>query len=206
MITVSSVLPSVRAPTTSSSAASALAGTAAAPGTYDGRRGGTGGERGGEVPDPLTGRREFLNYCLSLMRAHNGEHSDTLPVIDVSSLKHIAYVFDALIYYMRSGNEANPFGDNASAEDYMTDMFNEPVRSICCFIVNRISNEFLFQRMKTKTGIWKKRELLAQPWIRNRLAAKRKRLAETDVNIRFSVDQNRPCVSVVLNQILLHCR
>lgn len=85
MVTVSSVLPSARAPTSSSSAASALAGTAAAPGTYDGRRTGAGGERGGEVADPLTGRREFLNYCLSLMRAHNGEHSDTLPL----SLIHI---------------------------------------------------------------------------------------------------------------------
>lgn len=61
------------------------------------------------------------------MRAHNSEHADTLPVIDVSSLKHIAYVFDALIYYMRSGNEANPYGDNASAEDYMSDMLNEQV-------------------------------------------------------------------------------
>ena len=39
------------------------------------------------------------------MRAHNGEHSDSLPVLDVSALKHIAYVFDALIYYMRSGTE-----------------------------------------------------------------------------------------------------
>ncbi|XP_014675920.1 PREDICTED: E3 ubiquitin-protein ligase UBR5-like [Priapulus caudatus] len=48
-------------------------------------------------------RRDFLNYALSLMRAHNNEHSDSLPVLDVSALKHIAYVFDALIYYMRSG-------------------------------------------------------------------------------------------------------
>ena len=128
MVTVSSVLPTTRAPPTSSSAASTLTGSATAPGTYDGRRTQTGGgERGGEVPDPLTGRREFLNYCLSLMRAHNGEHSDTLPVIDVSSLKHIAYVFDALIYYMRSGNESNPFGDNANVEEYIADMFNEQV-------------------------------------------------------------------------------
>lgn len=63
------------------------------------------------------------------MRAHNGEHADTLPVIDVSSMKHIAYVFDALIYYMRSGNEANPYGDGAGGDDYISDMFNEPVRN-----------------------------------------------------------------------------
>ncbi|XP_076647638.1 E3 ubiquitin-protein ligase hyd isoform X1 [Halictus rubicundus] len=50
-------------------------------------------------------RREFLSYCLSLMRAHNGEHRDSLPVLDVSSLRHVAYVFDALVYYMRSLSE-----------------------------------------------------------------------------------------------------
>merc|ERR1719481_915961 len=55
--------------------------------------------------DPSTNRKDFLTYALSLMRAHNGEHSDSLPVLDVSALKHIAYVFDALIYYMRSGND-----------------------------------------------------------------------------------------------------
>jgi len=55
--------------------------------------------------DPSANRKDFLTYALSLMRAHNGEHSDSLPVLDVSALKHIAYVFDALIYYMRSGTE-----------------------------------------------------------------------------------------------------
>ncbi|KRT83810.1 hypothetical protein AMK59_4307, partial [Oryctes borbonicus] len=52
-------------------------------------------------------RREFLSYCLSLMRAHNGEHLDSLPILDVSALKHVAYVFDALIYYMRSGTNTD---------------------------------------------------------------------------------------------------
>jgi len=41
------------------------------------------------------------------MRAHNSEHLDSLPVLDVSALKHIAYVLDALIYYMRSGFTGN---------------------------------------------------------------------------------------------------
>ncbi|CAG7834599.1 unnamed protein product [Allacma fusca] len=50
-------------------------------------------------------RREFLSYSLSLMRAHNSEHFDSLPVIDVSSLKHVAYVFDSLIYFLRSGSD-----------------------------------------------------------------------------------------------------
>ncbi|XP_056647890.1 E3 ubiquitin-protein ligase hyd isoform X1 [Diorhabda sublineata] len=60
-----------------------------------------------ETGDAHAARREFLLYCLSLMRAHNNEHLDSLPVLDVSALKHVAYVFDALIYYMRSGNADN---------------------------------------------------------------------------------------------------
>ncbi|CAH0557316.1 unnamed protein product [Brassicogethes aeneus] len=56
-----------------------------------------------ESGDAHAARREFLSYCLSLMRAHNNEHLDSLPILDVSALKHVAYVFDALIYFMRSG-------------------------------------------------------------------------------------------------------
>lgn len=55
--------------------------------------------------DGHAARREFLSYALSLMRAHNSEHLDSLPIMDVSALKHIAYVFDALIYYMKSGTD-----------------------------------------------------------------------------------------------------
>jgi len=36
------------------------------------------------------------------MRAHSNEHGDSLPVLDVSSLKHVAYVLDAFVYYMRA--------------------------------------------------------------------------------------------------------
>ena len=57
--------------------------------------------------DGNSARRDFLNYALSLMRSHNEEHSDTLPVIDISALKHVAYVLDALIYYMRSGTDSD---------------------------------------------------------------------------------------------------
>ena len=41
------------------------------------------------------------------MRSHNNEHSDALPCIDIASLRHVAYVFDALIYYMRSGTDTD---------------------------------------------------------------------------------------------------
>ena len=40
------------------------------------------------------------------MRSHNNEHWDSLPTIDVASLKHMAYVFDALIYFARSLTES----------------------------------------------------------------------------------------------------
>ncbi|XP_037950085.1 E3 ubiquitin-protein ligase hyd isoform X2 [Teleopsis dalmanni] len=47
-------------------------------------------------------RRDFFSYCLSLMRSHTSEHRDSLPVLDVTALRHIAYVVDAFIFYMRS--------------------------------------------------------------------------------------------------------
>ncbi|RZC39465.1 E3 ubiquitin-protein ligase hyd, partial [Asbolus verrucosus] len=61
--------------------------------------------------DAHAARREFLSYCLSLMRAHNNEHLDSLPILDVSALKHVAYVFDALIYFMRSGSSERTDSD-----------------------------------------------------------------------------------------------
>ncbi|XP_054724980.1 E3 ubiquitin-protein ligase UBR5-like isoform X2 [Uloborus diversus] len=62
--------------------------------TVDGRRRGS---------DGVSARRDFLSYALSLMRAHNNEHFDSVPSLDVNALKHIAYVFDGLVYYIRSG-------------------------------------------------------------------------------------------------------
>lgn len=61
--------------------------------------------------DPNSARREFLSYALSLMRSHNAEHADSLPVLDVSALRHVAYVFDALIYYMRSSSDQSTITD-----------------------------------------------------------------------------------------------
>ena len=53
----------------------------------------------------FTARRDFLSYAISLMRTHNNEHFDSLPILDVGSLKHVAYVFDSLIYYLSVNNE-----------------------------------------------------------------------------------------------------
>lgn len=56
------------------------------------------------------------------MRSHNSEHLDSLPVLDVSSLKHVAYVFDALIYFMRSGTS-----DAAESDSAISFPWNEQV-------------------------------------------------------------------------------
>lgn len=61
------------------------------------------------------------------MRAYNGEHLDSLPVLDVSSLKHIAYVFDALIYYMRSGTETSE--TDVLRDGLPIESWNDQVRS-----------------------------------------------------------------------------
>lgn len=72
------------------------------------------------TPDGNSARRDFLTYALSLMRTHNSEHADSLPTTDVSALKHVAYVLDALIYYMRSGSEseAETLRDTASVQSW----------------------------------------------------------------------------------------
>ena len=62
------------------------------------------------------------------MRAHNGEHRDSLPVLDVSALRHVAYVFDALVYYMRSLSE--PLSRGETPKDSSTySTWNDQVRT-----------------------------------------------------------------------------
>lgn len=48
-------------------------------------------------------RREFLNYVLFLMRFYNDEYVDLFLSLDISFMRYVVYVFDFLIYYMRSG-------------------------------------------------------------------------------------------------------
>lgn len=61
-------------------------------------------------------RRDFLTYALSLMRSHSSEHRDSLPVLDITALRHIAYVVDGIVYYMRSGTD-NDKSDSSSWTD-----------------------------------------------------------------------------------------
>lgn len=57
-----------------------------------------------ESADGTAARRDFLSYMISLIRGHGNEHHDSLPILDVSSLRHVAYVFDAYIYYLQALN------------------------------------------------------------------------------------------------------
>jgi len=77
----------------------------------------TGATTGTSGSDGHSARRDFLSYALSLMRSHNDEHADNLPTLDITSLKHIAYVLDALVYYMRSGGGSDTDSLHDAAND-----------------------------------------------------------------------------------------
>uniref|UniRef100_W8BVH1 HECT-type E3 ubiquitin transferase n=1 Tax=Ceratitis capitata TaxID=7213 RepID=W8BVH1_CERCA len=75
-------------------------------------------------------RRDFFTYCLSLMRAHTSEHRDALPVLDITAFRHIAYVFDGFIYYMRNSSSfyegTDQFvNDNDDTDDEFSNVANE---------------------------------------------------------------------------------
>lgn len=74
-----------------------------------------------------TGRQDFLVYVLSLLRGHSNEHGGSLPQMDVSSLPHVAYVLDALVYYIRNNpNASSEASKRSSAEKTETvDTTNE---------------------------------------------------------------------------------
>lgn len=93
-----------------SSSNNGTGGSSGATGTSSSNGNGTGNASSSTalVMDSNSARRDFLNYAMSLMRAHSNEHYDSLPVLDVASLKHLAYVFDSFIYYVRRGLIAHP--------------------------------------------------------------------------------------------------
>jgi len=65
-------------------------------------------------PEP-TNRKDFLNYTLSLMRMATSEHRESLPTVDISALKHIAWIFDALMYYLRISESDASAGTEVAA-------------------------------------------------------------------------------------------
>lgn len=63
-----------------------------------------------------TGRQDFLVYVLSLLRGNSNEHGGSLPQMDVSSLPHVAYVLDSLVYYIRNNPNASSQAKRSSVE------------------------------------------------------------------------------------------
>jgi hypothetical protein len=61
------------------------------------------------------------------MRAHNSEHRDSLPVLDVTALRHVAFVLDAIIFYMRASNELDCERNDSNAWDDQDDNENDDV-------------------------------------------------------------------------------
>jgi len=57
------------------------------------------------VGETSNGRQDYLTYLLSLMRSQDGEHGDSLPTVEITSLRHVAFVLDAFIYYLRATQE-----------------------------------------------------------------------------------------------------
>ena len=75
-----------------------------------------GGERSmptrsgsGSSGDQLANRREFLNYALSLMRAHNAEHSDSLPVSSKHSTLKLVFRFRIRHYSLSIWGDRNRY-------------------------------------------------------------------------------------------------
>ena len=71
----------------------------------------------------ISNRKDFLTYTLSLMRSYTNEHRDMLPSIDISLLKHVAYVFDGFMFYLRSKNQINIIAETlkTKSDDYEYD-------------------------------------------------------------------------------------
>lgn len=77
-------------------------------------------------------RQDFLTYVLSLIRGSENEHADSLPKVDVASLRHVAFVLDALVYYLRN----NPAGTRSELKIFFSfvPLLDEPLSSLSIII------------------------------------------------------------------------
>ena len=46
------------------------------------------------------------------MRSHHNEHGDALPKLEITAMRHVAFILDAFIYYVRSKQQSS----NSSVE------------------------------------------------------------------------------------------
>ncbi|OTF76700.1 hypothetical protein BLA29_008976, partial [Euroglyphus maynei] len=69
--------------TSAGSSAAAQVSSVSGVATGSGNLSGTGGSNASTNESNQAAHRDFLNYAMSLMRAHSNEHYDSLPVLDV---------------------------------------------------------------------------------------------------------------------------
>ena len=69
--------------------------------------------------DRLVARQDYLSYALSLMRAQTNSHQGQMPVVTISTFKHLAYIIDGFINFrlvadriLSSLNSKINYGDN----------------------------------------------------------------------------------------------
>ncbi|XP_017473114.1 PREDICTED: E3 ubiquitin-protein ligase hyd isoform X1 [Rhagoletis zephyria] len=93
-------------------------------------------------------RRDFFTYCLSLMRAHTSEHRDALPVLDITAFRHIAYVFDGFIYYMRNNTSFYEKVDQCSNINIPNTNENEDIDDE----FSNVTNEEIFVESNSSTA------------------------------------------------------
>ena len=65
----------------------------------------------------ISTRRDFMSYALSLMRTYTNEHRDQIPSVDISLLKHVAYAFDGMMFYLRTRLPTNFLAHSLKEED-----------------------------------------------------------------------------------------
>ncbi|KAF0288879.1 E3 ubiquitin-protein ligase hyd [Amphibalanus amphitrite] len=89
--------------------------------------------RGAGHISPITRRRgrDFLTYCLSLMRSHNGEHAEALPVIDIAALRHVALKAgpESVVDRLLDLEPADDGGDDDNSESDVTNNNPAPMET-----------------------------------------------------------------------------
>ena len=64
------------------------------------------------------------------MRSHHDEHADALPKVDITSLRHVAYIMDSFIYYIRSREQSSDTDGTVKKEDGGAEMEGSKVPKV----------------------------------------------------------------------------
>ncbi len=77
-------------------------------------------------------RTDFIQYLLSLLRGHSEEHADDFPVLDVTSLRHVAYVADACLYFLEimvKAEQTQAAKEECESDFYIENLENRAARA-----------------------------------------------------------------------------